>query len=550
MELSASNRTRVAYKREGTYPSGFGVTPPGNGTVLNMTGESLSFDVQTEKSKQLRDDRQVQDIVQVGANAQGGIDFEAQYKEYDPLIEAVVQSEFVAYGTLGVGTASAGILTPTSATLLTAATATAGVDAFTTLLKGQWFTIIPHTSASAAVKKYLKGRAFRVSPSIDPTTTALNLDPATPINTSIITAPLAAGWKVSSSRMSNGNITGSFTLEVGHMDVSQFRSYKGMIPSKMSLKLASKGIVTGNFEFMGQGFDLVAASEMGTAAAAQSFTPANATRGVFDILENGASVTASTFVKSLDFSIDNTLRMQDAVGVFGAAGIGSGTMDIQAKLEVYFTNDVMYRKLLDGSASSLSVPILDVDGNGYVYFMPRIKYTAAKVNASGQDQDNMLAVDAQALPDLDSSSPWYGKSLVVFRVGSPAAPSLASLDTRPRFGYGLDVPPSLAEMFSNMQPLTGSVSGGRTGTFGTTAQGASDFTWVAVLNSAVGGTAVSFDDAVGAANFAGAGETGVWAGLTPDPTVKFIPYTDPYGNLWNLYRSNGHAVTYSPFTLS
>jgi hypothetical protein len=413
--LSASNRSQLAYKLEGVYPTNFGVPQGGNGTLLNMNSESLDYTVKTESSKAIRSDRQTPDLVQVSASAQGGFSFEAQYREYDPFIQGALQGDFAAYGTNGVSAAIANLAL--AAASITAGAAPTGGDAFTTLGKGQWFTIIPDAAASSDVKSYLKGRAFRTSATVATTATVIALDAATPIDTAKAGNSLA-GAKISSSVASNGNTMRSYTFEVGHADISQFRQYTGMIPSKMDVKLSVGAIVTGNFDFMGKSFNLLGATSMGSAGSSQTFTPANATRGVFDIFENGQSITATTYIKSADFSIDNTLAAQEAVGVFGNAGIRAGTMKVMGKLEVYFADAVMYRKLLDGVASSLTIPLLDVDGNGYVYFFPRIKYSAAKVATGGLDQDNMLSMDWQALPDTSTGLPYSGKTVVVYRVGA------------------------------------------------------------------------------------------------------------------------------------
>lgn len=419
--LAASNRTQLAVKLEGAYPTNWGVPQGGNGTLMNLTSENLDFNTKTETSKQLRSDRAILDIVQVGAQSAGGFGFEAQYRDYDPMIEGIMQAPFTAYGTNGISGAFAGTLTMTSTTVLTSSVASAGADLFTTLEKGQWFSIIPAAGASAAVKAYLKSRAFRLSASVSPTSTVLTLDAATPVDTSILTAPLGAGWKISSSRVSNGNTMNSYTLEVQHNDIQQYRVYTGMIPSKMDLKLSVGAILTGNFEFMGKSFQLKnsgnGGSVMGSPLAAQTYTPANATSGIFDIFENGASISATTYIKSADISIDNSLRIQDAVGVFGAAGVAPGTLICNFKLEVYFADSVIYRKLLDNTASSLTIPVLDVDGNGYIYYFPRVRYTSAKVGTQGQDQDNMLSMEAQAIPDNVVGSPTIGRTVVIYRVG-------------------------------------------------------------------------------------------------------------------------------------
>src|SRR6185312_16782095 len=154
-QLSASNRSQLAYMLEGVYPNNFGVLQSGNGTKLNMLSESLDYTIKNESSKQIRSDRQTPDVVQVSASAQGGFAFEQQYKEYDPFIEGVLQNPFVPYGTNGVSAAIA-TLTLTS-TDLTAGAAPVGNDAFTVLTKGAWFTVVPGAAATQAVKDYFAG---------------------------------------------------------------------------------------------------------------------------------------------------------------------------------------------------------------------------------------------------------------------------------------------------------------------------------------------------------------------------------------------------------
>jgi hypothetical protein len=191
-----------------------------------------------------------------------------------------------------------------------------------------------------------------------------------------------------------------------------------MVVSKMDIKLSVGAIVTGSFEFMGKSFTLGGSTNMGTPALSNSFTPANATRGVFDMFEGGSSISVTTYIKSAEFSIDNKIRMQDAVGVFGTAGLAAGTLEVQGKMEVYFADATIYNKILTGAASSLSIPLLDVDGNGYVYSFPNIKYTAAKVATGGLDQDNMLSVEFTATLDPLATSPTYNKTIAIYRINT------------------------------------------------------------------------------------------------------------------------------------
>lgn len=135
MALASTSLTQLRYIAE-TTP---GTTPvAGNAINLRMTGESLDFGVQTETSKEIRSDRQITDVIQVGASCSGGFNLELSFKEYDPFIEALLQGTWADYGTNGKGAAlSLGI--NSTARTLTASTAPTGSDAFTTLAVGQRF---------------------------------------------------------------------------------------------------------------------------------------------------------------------------------------------------------------------------------------------------------------------------------------------------------------------------------------------------------------------------------------------------------------------------
>lgn len=420
--LSASNVSQLAYKVEGaSYPTNWGsdTLPSGNWTKLNMTGETLDFTIKTEKSKVIQNSRSVNDLIQVSASAQGGFGFEAAFKEYDPFILGVLQAnDWTHYGTLGVSSALPSITTITS-TAITFSATTAGAGDVSTLQRGQWFALKPPAGASAAVKLYWAGRCFRVADTGTLSNVTIPIDAATPINTTLGGATMAAGAIISSSLATNGNVMKSYAFEVQHPDVSQYRQYVGLIPSKMDVKLSVGAIVTGTFEFMGKKMlPLATATAAGTPVASQIYGSANAVRGIFDILEGGVSISASTYIKSADLMFNNTLRSQEAVGNYGAVGVAPGTLDIGGKLEVYFADATMYNKFINNVASSMSIPILDTDGNGYVYVFPRIKYSSGKVNATGLDQDNTLSMDFVALPDTNAASPTFGKSMVIYRVGA------------------------------------------------------------------------------------------------------------------------------------
>lgn len=383
MALASSNRAQVRFIPEAT----FGVTPTtGNCINLRATGESLAYEIQTTTSQEIRADRQITDVVQTGASTSGGVNFELSYKEYDPFIEAVLQGTWKHYGTEGVGVAASVTVDSTAGTL-TWGTAPTGTSALSELEVGQWFKLIaPGDPANNAFLKL----ASRTATSI--TVTAGTPIPGTGSRS-------VAATQIKSSRVKNGTVQRSFSIEKEFADVSQFFLYKGMTASKMSLQFQSGSILGGSFDFMGTVSVRADATQLpGTPVASQSFDVMNAVSGVGSIYEAGVPL-AGTFIKSLNFDVDNALRGQDAIGTMGFVGIASGTVSVGGAVEMYLADGTMYDKLVNNTSSSLSWFVRDGNGNGYVYTAEKVKFSGGGVTAGGLNQDVMLSMNWQGLMD-------------------------------------------------------------------------------------------------------------------------------------------------------
>lgn len=383
MALASSNRAQVRFIPEAT----FGVTPTtGNCINLRATGESLAYEIQTTTSQEIRADRQITDVVQTGASTSGGVNFELSYKEYDPFIEAVLQGTWKHYGTEGLGVAASVTLDSTAGTL-TWSVAPTGTSALSELEVGQWFKLIaPGDPANNAFLKL----ASRTSTSITVTT-------GTPIPGTGSRA--VAATQIKSSRVKNGTVQRSFSIEKEFADVSQFFLYKGMTASKMSLQFQSGSILGGSFDFMGTVSVRADATQLpGTPVTSQTFDVMNAVSGVGSIYEAGVPL-AGTFIKSLNLDVDNALRGQDAIGTMGFVGIASGTVSVGGAVEMYLADGTMYDKLVNNTSSSLSWFVRDGNGNGYVYTAEKVKFSGGGVTAGGLNQDVMLSMNWQGLMD-------------------------------------------------------------------------------------------------------------------------------------------------------
>jgi len=398
MTFASANLTQLRYKTEAS----FGVTPAGNGKNLRCTDTAgLAFTLTSETSKEIRSDRQVTDMVLTGASATGGVPFELSYREYDDLIQAVLQGTWSTWGVDGVG-ASIPVSATFAAGALTAGGATSGASIFTNLALGQWVRISGSTISG-------QNKLVQVSKTIAPTDTVLTFE-GTPFTGLLGNGGIAV--KVNTQRVSNGIVQRSFSIEREHADIAQFFNFRGMTASKMSLSFQSGSIVTGNFDFMGKDAVRGVATEMGASAQSQSFGIMNAVSGVGNIYEGGSALIG-TSIKSLALDIDNALRAQDAIGTLGAVGIGSGTIAISGTMEVYLADGTMYDKFLNNTASSVSWSAVDGDGNGYVFTLPKVKYKDAKVTGGSLNSDAMLSMPFEALMDATTL-----KTIIIDRVGA------------------------------------------------------------------------------------------------------------------------------------
>ena len=405
MALASTSRVQLSYIKEVT----FGVTPVA-GTVrkLRITGESLNFTVNKETSSEINDSRSSTSMIPTSAEAAGGVQGEMQFAEYDPFIEATLQSTFSGIGVTGVGTVFSATIT---ATTITASAATTGTSAFTTLQPGQWFTLSGTSSAN-------DGKLFRVSKTTAPTATVITLDPGTP---GVAGGPYAA-TTVLAARLTNGVTQPSFTLQRAALDAGEYFSFRGMTASSMSLSIASGSLSTVEFSFMGKDSGQSSSTLLpASVTESQSYQIMSGVSGTTCALWAKGAPLAGTFINSISLSYDNSLRQQTALCALGAIGIGSGQINCTADIEVYFASGAtFYQEMLNNSNVEIAFTSYDAEGNGYIFTLPAANVSSYTVNASGgSDSDLMASISLTALRDAANPVPALRKVVFIDRVGAP-----------------------------------------------------------------------------------------------------------------------------------
>jgi len=259
------------------------------------------------------------------------------------------------------------------------------------------------------------GKILRVSPTVAPTSTVITLDPSTPC---VVNAGTVAACTIATSRLTHGTTQTSYTIERANSDIAQFMAFTGMTPSKMDVKVASGALTTIGFDFMGKGASRAGATQLpGTPVASYNFDIHSGVAGATCQLWEGGAPITGTFVKSIDFSFDNSLRSQEAICTLGAVSIGSGTISITGKLSVYFANGQLFDKFKDNINSSIIFSSVDGAGNGYLFSLPVVNIKSWSTNGSGKDQDMMVDLEFVGMRDAGNATAALQKALFIDRVG-------------------------------------------------------------------------------------------------------------------------------------
>lgn len=397
---SSSSLVKLRSTLEGTYGDH---TTGSLRRTIRFAGESLSAQLAYDKSKEIRPDRQLANSILMGLSAQGGINFEAIYKEYDDYLEGALQGTFAAFGAGGPIAVTSPVFTTTTLTQT-------GGTSFVAIGKGQWFQIRGCTGPCAP-----NNGIWQASLTVPTSATVITTD------TAVWTAGSATGTvTVSSSRLTNGVTLRTWDFEENFTDVVQFLTYRGMGVNKLSMGLQSKAVVTGTFDLLGKDVlpmtgtsNLIGTDNVSFPTTTQVM---NATSNVAKLYEAGVALPAGVFVKALSFDLDNALRAQDAIAQLSPVGLGNGAIKLTGKMDVYFSNATLYNKAINGTLSSIGFSIMDGPvgtGNGYFVTLPQIVYTGAVVNAGSLDQDLMASMTFEA-----SLDPLSGKMILVDRFGS------------------------------------------------------------------------------------------------------------------------------------
>lgn len=498
--MSDTNRVGIAIARnsESEFPTALTSLDK-----MRITGTpNLAFDPLTEASNEIRDDRQLTDLIPIGAEAGGDIGFEFSYKVVDDILESAVLGTWddttdktPDSGVMGAGTipfaATAGLIVGQIGRLIDPSvspageSATAGIYEITVVTTDVSITVIPvainaldssYTDATAITSAFESDAATRfkivgfapVTADIDFTATGIgsaagifddflrdgiakDLAPGHFIriigsDTAVrstndvfieVEVVLAAGagltltvpsdWQTDPGTgddvlifFADVLINPATPVALASRQFAVERRFSDHTPvdhelflqmgvNTLAQTLAPQAIALGVVGFFGTTAlaksltditDLYTAGDP-TRVAAPAFDVYNTSSNVARIARGGNKVGAGgvNCVLNATVEVNNNMRRQNAVGFFGACGIGLGEFTVTGLLETYFDDLSFYNDVLAGNETSLDIVLNGNDGRSLLTSVPRIKFTTGAPQVPGKNADVVLPLAYQGLLD-------------------------------------------------------------------------------------------------------------------------------------------------------
>jgi hypothetical protein len=371
--MSDTNYVTVALAKE--VPPDWGETPAVDLEYQRMNGEDLGQAQSTTESGEITQTRDVADIVRTEVNADGGINGEVSYGTLDTLAEGMFMSEWTSDIT-------------TSATIAAVATGNKFTRASGDFTADGWVVGMDGFAADGTLPA-TNGYFWVVSVS------------ATELAVGGLTLPdeAAEARTLSNDGMiRNGTTFTSFSIEKQFTDLTNiFHAFRGMVVNTFAVDVQVGSITTWNVAFLGKKAEALGAT-IGT-----GYVDAN-TNSVMNAIDNVTAIYQDDVLSTLDIqqvglSGNNNVRARRAIGSAEAIGISIGRFMVEGTFKAYFANNTLFNQFLNYTTTKLSFRLYDTDGNAYVFRLPALKITQAKVVATGPDGDVMVEASFRAFRD-------------------------------------------------------------------------------------------------------------------------------------------------------
>ena len=367
--IADTSRAQLRYISEGATP---GVTPPTPALQnLRFTDESLTQNIENVQSNEIREDRQISDLIPTGATVEGSVGIEFSYGSFDELIAAALMGTYTTAQTVAevdYNHITRTFNAPNLHTMLQAGSviSISGADPATA---DGLYLVESATAAGVVVESRIDGSPL-------PTT-------------GLTDVTLKTGREVR-----NGTTRRAFTIQKEFGDIGKKINFRGCEVSTLELNAEVGSILTGSLGFMGLSSDT--GDIAGQTSVPASTTPVlNAVNNVGGIKIGGSLYTGG--IQSFSVTIDNALRIQQQIGSYNAAGIGADRSNISGQMAIYFNDDTLYQTFINNQFTSFAFTLTDTLGNTMAISFPKMKFSSAEVVVGGIGQEVVLNCGFQAI---------------------------------------------------------------------------------------------------------------------------------------------------------
>lgn len=171
-----------------------------------------------------------------------------------------------------------------------------------------------------------------------------------------------------------------FTIEDAATDISQFRLFTGMSVSTLAVSIRPNQMVTATFGMVGKDVAISGTSVDPVKTTSSANQPFDSYSGALSIGNAGSTLTASTIVTGIDFTINNALAPTFVVGSSSAQQLEYGMATVEGTITAYFEDATLINRFINETATGLQVEVDDpTAGSGYTWLFPRIKINGADV---------------------------------------------------------------------------------------------------------------------------------------------------------------------------
>lgn len=221
----------------------------------------------------------------------------------------------------------------------------------------------------------------------------------------------ASGITPAAEEIKGGITRQSFTFIRRFADLDAgskpFQIIKGCEIAAFQMTVAANAIVTASFTVFGQG--LSAALDLGTLGT-PTYPPVSTTAPLDSftgVIKEGGSTVA--VVTEVSINLQNGIESRFVVGKKDSIRPSLGRSNLTGQITAYFDNSTLFEKFVNEEASSLEFTLPDAAGNNLTFILPRVKYTGAPPNVSGEGPITL------AMPFQATLDPVSGTNIIIRR---------------------------------------------------------------------------------------------------------------------------------------